>query len=534
MNEIKMPWFRRGDVDATIGVFFDGFTKIIVGVSVLTGILQMSNELVFGKLVSAIGLTAFLLLLFNTLYARYLGKKTGNSGQTALPGGISGGTFFVWLYALLVPVYSQTGDAIYAWKVAINVNIIYSLLIIVCAFIIKFLIKKIPSEAMLGSVVGGSMAYLLMTSMADGFSAPIVQIPALFLLIFFQFGRIKLKRFSPAFIVVGVGTILAWATGLLHFQDFTASFQNIGLYIPMPQLGLIGGEAFSAAMSYLPIAFAYAFSDVTALLQGVEQAEQSGEQYDPRICLLATGGVNLIGSFIGNPFPMNCYWGHPAWKKAKAGTSYPLFVGALYLVLCMTGLVAIATSAIPAAATLVMLIFVALTTGTQSYSVVNKRYYPAMIMATAIPVFEMLYGKVENGMSAAAASIGTALSDAGISFDAASVAVAQADLTAAGVSEGYFALAKGSMMIAILFACIMIFVIDRKWLNAGITALVAAVCAFFGVIHSASVTINAAPVFMWLYIAIAVFFFIAAVLSKSRPGLQPETDTMSEAAAATE
>ena len=61
MNEIKMPWFKRGDVDATIGVFFDGFTKIIVGVGVLTGIMKMSNEMVFGKLVSAIGLTAFLL-----------------------------------------------------------------------------------------------------------------------------------------------------------------------------------------------------------------------------------------------------------------------------------------------------------------------------------------------------------------------------------------------------------------------------------------------------------------------------------------
>ena len=524
MNEIKMPWFKRGDVDATIGVFFDGFTKIIVGVGVLTGVMKMSNEMVFGKLVSAIGLTAFLLLLFNTLYARWLGKKTGNAELTALPGGISGGTFFVWLYALLVPVYSQTGDAIYAWKVAINVNIIYSVLIIICAFIIKFIIQKIPSEAMLGSVVGGSMAYLLMTSLADGFSTPIVQIPALFMLIFLQFGRIKLKRFSPAFIAVGLGTVLAWVTGAMHFSDFTASFQNIGFYMPLPQLGLVGGKAFQAALSYLPIAFAYAFADVTALLQGVEQAEQSGEKYDPKICLLETGCVNLIGSFIGNPFPMNIYWGHPAWKKAKAGTSYPLFVGALYLVLCMTGLVAIATSAIPSAATLIMLIFVAITTGTQSYSVVNKKYYPAMIVATAIPIFEMLYGKVENGVSAASNAIGAAINSAGIDFDVSSVAVTQADLAGTGVSKGFFALGKGSMMIAILFACIMIFVIDRKWFQAGVSALVAAVCAFFGIIHSATVTANAAPVFMWIYIAIAVFFFIVHVLSKSRTELQPELE----------
>ena len=91
--------------DATIGVFFDGFTKIIVGVSILTGLMGLSHEIVFGKIVSSIGMTAFLLLLFNTLYARHLAKKTGNMDLTAMPGGISGGTFFVLLYAILVPTF---------------------------------------------------------------------------------------------------------------------------------------------------------------------------------------------------------------------------------------------------------------------------------------------------------------------------------------------------------------------------------------------------------------------------------------------
>ena len=70
----SIPWFKSGDVDATIGVFFDGFTKILVGISILSGAMKMPNHIVFGKIVSAIGLTAFLLLAFNTFYARYLGK----------------------------------------------------------------------------------------------------------------------------------------------------------------------------------------------------------------------------------------------------------------------------------------------------------------------------------------------------------------------------------------------------------------------------------------------------------------------------
>ena len=98
---------------------------------------------------------------------------------------------------------------------------------------------------------------------------------------------------------------------------------------------------------------------------------------------------------------MNCYWGHPAWKQAKAGTSYPIFTGAIYLILCLTGLVAIATSVIPSSATLVLLIFVAITTGAQAFEVVERKYYPAMIVATGIPIFELIYGKIDNGVAAA-------------------------------------------------------------------------------------------------------------------------------------
>lgn len=521
---VNMPWFKTGDVDATIGVFFDGFTKIIVGVSVLTGVLGLSDEMVFGKLVCSIGLTAFLLLAFNSFYARRIGQRTGNANITALPGGISGATFFTWLYAIIMPVFFSSGDPVLAWKVAVNVNIIYSLFIIVCAVLIKYLLKYIPMQAMLGGVVGGSMAYLLMTSLADGFSRPIVQIPALFLLVFFQFGKINPKKFSPAFLAVLVGTILAWITGVMKFSDFAASFQTVGLYVPLPQLGVLGGEALKEAMTFLPLIFAYAFADVTALLQAIEQAQQSGENYDARTCMAATGVVNLIGSFFGNPFPMNCYWGHPAWKKAKAGTMYPLYTGAIYLILCMSGLVAIATSAIPSAATLILLIFVAISTGTQAYGTVHKKYYPAMIVATAIPIFEMLYSRIDNGVAAATSAIGDALTESGINFAIDSVKVTSAYLADAGVSKGYFFLAKGSMMIAILFASIIIFVIDRKWFKAGVTFVVAAGCAFVGLIHSASVQFNAAPVFMWIYLALAVFFFVIHIVSRKNVNLQPMTE----------
>lgn len=518
---VQIPWFKSGDIDATIGVFFDGFTKILVGVSILSGTMGLSNDIIFGKIVSAIGFTAFLLLAFNTFYARYLGKKTGNADITALPGGVSAGTFFVWLFAIIMPTYFASGDAIYAWKVAVNVNIMYSLVIIIFAFIIKFVIRHVPSQAMLGGLVGGSMAFLLIASMGDGFTNPLVIIPTLFILLFFNLGKIKPKMFSPAFIAVAVGTIIAWMIGVMKPADFMASFNTIGFYMPLPQFGLIGGEAFKGAITFLPLIFAFAFADVTALLQGLEQASINGENYDQRICLIASGASNLIGSFFGNPFPVNCYWGHPAWKKAKAGASYAILTGGIYLVLCLTGLVAIATSAIPSSATLVLLIFVATTTGAQAFETVEKKYYPAMIVATAIPIFELIYGKIENGVSAATNAIGHALAAGNIGFDVSTVVVDSTYLAGAGIGNGYFDMSKGAMLIAIIFASIIIFIIDRKWINVAVAFLVASVCSFFGLIHAASIQLAAAPVYAVAYLAFAVLFIIIKIISKSNKELQP-------------
>lgn len=72
-KKLNIPWFKRGDVDAVIGVFFDGFSKIIVGIGVLTGVMGMSQDIVFGKIVSAIGLSAFRCIseLYRLQHIRY-------------------------------------------------------------------------------------------------------------------------------------------------------------------------------------------------------------------------------------------------------------------------------------------------------------------------------------------------------------------------------------------------------------------------------------------------------------------------------
>ena len=506
MSNIKIPWTKSGDFDATIGVFFDGFTKILVGVSVMVGVMKMPSDIVFGKIVVAIGFSALLMLAFSTLYARRLGQKTGNANITALPGGISGGTFFVWLNAIILPVYFATGDAMVAWGTAVSASLLYSVIMLASAFLINFILKYIPREALMGALVGGSLTWLVIASLADGYVNPWVIIPTLFVLLTFYFGKIEPKKLSPAFIAIGVGTIIAWATGVMKFDGLKASFDSVGFYIPLPQIGILSGETFKIALTYLPLIIAYVLADVTAVMQSVEQAKQSNEEYNTKTCLFGLVGTNMLGALFGNPFPMNFYWGHPAWKRAGAGASYPLFVGIIYLVLCGTGLVAIATAIIPASATLVMLIYAGITTGAQAFETTDKKYYNAMMFGVAIPVFEIISGKIASAVSAA--------NNAYAAAGAASVEVTKTFLSEAGVARGFEVLSQGAMSTAIIYVSILVYITDRKWINAAAFFVAGAACSFVGLMHSPEVKLNAAPMFTALYLVMAAAFFIIHFISK--------------------
>ena len=516
-NEKGLMRFSKGDIDAAVGVFFDGFSKIIIGASVLMGVLKMPSDFVFGKLVAAIGLTALIFLGWNTVLAQKTGKATGNRTITALPGGIAAGTFFIWLFAIMMPTYMATNDFVLAWHVGLWANIFHSLFNILCAFIIDKLLKKLPSAAIFSSLAGGALAWLIIATLADGFSKPIIILPALFILLTMYLAKIQIKGLSPAVLGIGVATLIAWVSNNMDAQALQASFNTVGFYFPLPHFAFLSGTAFTAAVKYLPMVLAFAFADVIAAVQAIEQAEAGGDHYNRRTVLLGVGFTNIIGAILGNPFIIGCYWGHPAWKKAKAGPAYTTYVGIIYFVLCLTGLVAIATAVLPSAATVVLIIFAGMNSTAQAFEVNNKKYYPAMALGVAIPIFELIWGKIGNAIDGTKAAIGASLQTAGVNFDISAIHVTAAELANAGLAQGFEPLAQGSMLIAIIFVSALCFVIDRKWIGAAVSFVIASISAFFGLIHAPGVGLNASPVYSLIYIVFAIIFFCLQFIVKPLP-----------------
>lgn len=61
MGQVRIPLFKKADLDATIGVFFDGFSKVIVALSVLVGTFGLDASTVFGTMMPGLLVTVIVL-----------------------------------------------------------------------------------------------------------------------------------------------------------------------------------------------------------------------------------------------------------------------------------------------------------------------------------------------------------------------------------------------------------------------------------------------------------------------------------------
>ena len=51
----KYHWWGKGDIDASFGIFFDGFSKILTATGIMTMVFGMPARIVIGKVVPESG-----------------------------------------------------------------------------------------------------------------------------------------------------------------------------------------------------------------------------------------------------------------------------------------------------------------------------------------------------------------------------------------------------------------------------------------------------------------------------------------------
>ena len=480
MSQVSIPLFKKADLDATIGVFFDGFSKVIVALSVLVGTFKLDGGTVFGTMMPGLLVSVIVLNGGMWLYYRHVAKQRGDADLTAIPAGLQAGRMFIWLYSIMLPVYTATGDAMLAFKVGVLAHFIGGAVFVIGAFLVPLLLKIVPAGALFGSLGGGAMAFLILQSMNGTLAMPLVGWISLVVLFVIYLGKIETKLPAAAIAIV-IGAGLAWVSGAMSFDTVTTSLANIGFYVPMPTFWIFAPEVLAQVVNFIPIVIVFSLNEVITGIQGVEQAKECGDTYFTTTEPLVIAGVSsMVGALFGNPLATGVYWGYPGWKQMGAGTGYHLGIVILYAAVGLTGLTAIITAFIPEAAVLPILVFLGITSYAQAFEVVDRKYYPAAIMASLPLVMSFMMDNVAEGSLA-----------------------------------GFWAFDAGAAFIGLLVGCLFVFVIDNDWLKASITNVVALGLTLIGMIHSPGPLLTETYVFQTefviAYVVLAVAFFVMHV-----------------------
>ena len=278
-------------------------------------------------------------------------------------------------------------------------------------------------------------------------------------------------------LAVVISTAVAWIAVALGWSDIlqpsavSDAVARVALYIPFPTGDVITGLQGIAPL--LATAIPLGIYNFTEAMSNVESAAAAGDRYSARAVLTADGLGAIVGSFLGSPFPPAVYIGHPGWKQAGGRIGYSLVTGIVVAVLCFSGTVGILLGIFPMQALVPILLYIGLVIGAQAFNVSALRYAPAIIIAMLPSLAQWATGLIDNALGAA----GTNAGEVGID-----------NLIAGGVVyDGLVLFGSGAVLAGVLLGAITVFIIDHRFWAAAVTAGIAAVLSFFGIINATSV-----------------------------------------------
>lgn len=322
--KFRYRWWGKGDIDASIGIFFDGFSKILSATGIMLFVFGMPADIVLGKIVPGVGLAIFAGNLWYFHEAWSLAKKEKRQDVTAQPFGIGASQLTGWLYLIMGPVYWQTNDAELAFQVGLAASLIGGMIEVLGGFIGRWIVKVVPHSALMGNMASSALVWLSFVGIAMVFDKPIYALLPFCMVIIDYLGKAdkRFKKLPTGVVAVVLGAVIAWCTGSLTWENFTASFSDLGFYPPT----FCGGDilkGFKGIFPFLPVIIPLQINNFLSTLQGIEAAKAAGDVYPERRSMIMDGCSTMLGSLFGNPFPTTVYFGHPGWKElgARAGFS---------------------------------------------------------------------------------------------------------------------------------------------------------------------------------------------------------------------
>ncbi len=482
----KPKWWVSGDWNGFFGLFTNVVLNVIVLTGLCLGVVKLPEDIVFGRILPALGIALPIGNLFYAWLAYRLAQKSGRSDVTALPYGPSVPHMFIVVFLIMLPVYLKTGDPILAWEAGLAWAFVIGVIVLLGAFVGPAVRKWTPRAAMLGTLAGISIAFISMRPAFQTWETPWLGFLTLAIILGCWTANVKLPLNSPAGLVaVVLGTLLAWAATISGVQQIMepsavgASLAQFSVHPPIPSSAFLTG--LSDIGPLLVTAVPLGIYNFTEAMNNVESASAAGDDYDLRKVLVADGLGAMVGAALGSPFPPAVYIGHPGWKAVGGRIGYSLATGVVIALVCFLGLTALLLAVVPLVVIVPILLYIGLVIGAQSFQAVPSAHAPAVVLAILPNIAAWAQNQIDGALNAAGTT---------------AAAVGMDKLAASGVIyHGMELLGGGAVLAGMVLGAIAAFIIDRKFIHAASYSMAGAVLAYFGFINGTALGFgNSAPV----------------------------------------
>ncbi|MCA9680803.1 MAG: NCS2 family permease [Myxococcales bacterium] len=475
--------FVRGDVDGFFGLALDNLVQLLLIDALCSSpyVLGFPPELVRGTILPG---AAVSLVVGNIYYARQalkLARETGRDDVCALPYGINTVSLFAHVFLVMLPAKMAAeaagvaDPARVAWQAGLLACLGSGLIELGGSFVAERLRRITPRAALLSTLAGIALGFISLGFLFRTFAHPIVGLSTLAIVLLTYFGRVKFKgRLPGGLVAVGLGTALAWAVGLAPAGEPPVG--SAGLQIPIPVLGDLFAALSEPGMlaAYFAVIVPMGLFNVVGSLQNIESAEAAGDSYPTVPSLAVNGGGSIVAAIFGSCFPTTIYIGHPGWKAMGARAGYSVANGVFVTLVCLSGTLSWITWAVPVDAGMAIVLWIGIVITAQAFQVTPKAHAPAVVIGILPGVAAWGAMMAKNGLRAAGLGNPTA------PFGEHLVGEFMGSDT---WIDGAFALEQGFIFTAMILATATVLIIERKFTQAGLWLVAAAVLSSVGLMH---------------------------------------------------
>jgi adenine/guanine/hypoxanthine permease len=493
------PWFVPGDWDGFFALFFSGFPDLLL-IAGLAPLCGFSASMVTTRILPGVALSIFAGNIFYAGQAHRLAQRTGRTDVTAIPFGVNAPTIFVYVALIMQPVYQRTHDANLAWQAGVFASFLSGVIQSAGAFCTDWLRRTTPRAALLSPLAGTAMAFLCLDFVLRVFQTPeLGLLPSIVVLAIFC-AKIRLPfRLPGGLVCLIIGALLTALLKWTHLYHLPVSQVSMspGIYLPHA-LNLVAFILHGEGWKFLSVILPMSVLDTIVALQVLESVQVAGDDYPTRPSLLVNGLATLAASLFGSPFPTALYFGHMAHKELGARSGYSILSGTATMLVCLTGLVVPFLRVVPLEVVAMIVVWFGLLMVAQAFTEIPKSH--------AIAVG---FGLIPMLASWAVGLIDVALRTAGSSF------VQSAPLFGDQLYVyGLIALSQGALLVSMIWAAVIAYLLDRRFLHAAAWLAGAAALSCTGFIHAFRITTRgvetvigafAAPAFALSYLAAALF-----------------------------